>query len=70
MTGRKGPSAGRWDVLKTLLDYTVETFYPEVRTVVGVRQPLKKLLYPVQRMAAIVASRAAAMLFFYFFFVW
>ena len=30
MTGRKGPSVGRTDILVQLLDYTVNTFYPEV----------------------------------------
>ena len=30
MTGRKGPSLGRNDILKTLLNYVVSTFYPEV----------------------------------------
>lgn len=32
MTGRKGPSVGRTDILVQLLDYTVNTFYPEVIT--------------------------------------
>ncbi|XP_013794175.1 selenoprotein O-like isoform X2 [Limulus polyphemus] len=31
-TGRRGPSVGRKDILHKLLDYTVETFYPEVHT--------------------------------------
>lgn len=31
MTGRKGPSVGRNDILKTMLNYVVSTFYPEVR---------------------------------------
>ena len=30
MTGRKGPSVGRNDILKTLLEYVISTFYPEV----------------------------------------
>ena len=30
MTGRRGPSIGRNDILKTLLNYVVSTFYPEV----------------------------------------
>lgn len=30
-TGRAGPSVGRTDILTTMLDYTVENFYPEVR---------------------------------------
>ncbi len=30
MTGRKGPSVGRNDILKTLLNYVTSTFYPEV----------------------------------------
>lgn len=29
-TGRTGPSVGRNDILKQMLDYTVQTFYPEV----------------------------------------
>lgn len=32
MTGRRGPSEGRTDILIQLLDYTVETFFPEVVT--------------------------------------
>lgn len=32
MTGRKGPSEGRTDILIQLLDYTVQTFFPEVMT--------------------------------------
>ena len=31
MTGRKGPSVGRMDILKTLLNYVIATFYPEVK---------------------------------------
>ena len=30
MTGRKGPSEGRTDILTQLLDYTVQTFFPQV----------------------------------------
>lgn len=30
MTGRKGPSEGRTDILIQLLDYTVQTFFPQV----------------------------------------
>ncbi|CAF3069804.1 unnamed protein product [Rotaria socialis] len=30
MTGRKGPSVGRYDILKTLLNYVISTFYPEI----------------------------------------
>ena len=30
MTGRKGPSVGRVDILKTLLNYVISTFYPQV----------------------------------------
>jgi len=30
MTGRKGPSVGRTDILKTLLNYVISTFYPEI----------------------------------------
>ena len=30
MTGRKGPSEGRTDILTQLLDYTVQTFVPQV----------------------------------------
>jgi hypothetical protein len=30
MTSRKGPSFGRIDILKTLLNYVISTFYPEV----------------------------------------
>lgn len=29
-TDRIGPSAGRFDITKTLLDYTISTFYPEI----------------------------------------
>ncbi|XP_062605650.1 protein adenylyltransferase SelO, mitochondrial-like [Saccostrea cucullata] len=29
-TGRKGPSVGRNDILTQMLDYTVQTFYPEL----------------------------------------
>ncbi|KAK7093051.1 hypothetical protein V1264_008706 [Littorina saxatilis] len=29
-TGRQGPSIGRTDILKKLLDYTVSTFYPQI----------------------------------------
>lgn len=29
-TGRQGPSVGRTDILKQLLNYTVSTFYPQV----------------------------------------
>ena len=29
-TGRQGPSVGRKDILEKMLNYTVETFYPEV----------------------------------------
>ncbi|CAH3179204.1 unnamed protein product [Porites lobata] len=32
MTGRRGPSEGRTDILSQLLDYTVKTFFPEVIT--------------------------------------
>lgn len=32
MTGRRGPSAGRTDIMVQLLDYTVNTFFPEVIT--------------------------------------
>lgn len=31
MTGRKGPSVGRVDILKTLLNYVISTFYPKVK---------------------------------------
>jgi len=31
MTSRKGPSVGRYDILKTLLNYVISTFYPEVK---------------------------------------
>jgi hypothetical protein len=31
MTGRKGPSVGRNDILKTLLNYVISTFYPQVK---------------------------------------
>lgn len=31
-TGRRGPSAGREDLRKQLLDYVVQSFYPTVRT--------------------------------------
>ena len=30
MTGRKGPSVDRTDILGQLLDYTVKTFFPQV----------------------------------------
>lgn len=30
MTGRKGPSVGQKQILTQLLDYTIETFFPEV----------------------------------------
>ncbi|KAL8622008.1 hypothetical protein ACOMHN_035536 [Nucella lapillus] len=30
LTGREGPSVGRADMLKQLLDYTASTFYPEI----------------------------------------
>ena len=30
MTGRKGPSEGRTDILTQLLDYTVQTLFPQV----------------------------------------
>ena len=30
MTGRRGPSAGRKDILIQLLDHVIKTFYPEV----------------------------------------
>lgn len=30
MTGRKGPSVDRTDILVQLLDYTVKTFFPQV----------------------------------------
>lgn len=30
MTGRKGPSVGRYDILKTLTDYVISTFYREI----------------------------------------
>lgn len=30
MTGRRGPSAGRKDILIKLLDYVIKTFYPQV----------------------------------------
>ncbi|CAF4074933.1 unnamed protein product [Rotaria magnacalcarata] len=30
MTGRMGPSVGRYDILKTLLNYVISTFYPEI----------------------------------------
>ena len=30
MTGRKGPSEGRTDILTQLLDYAVQTFFPQV----------------------------------------
>lgn len=30
MTGRRGPSAGRKDILIQLLDYVIKTFYPQV----------------------------------------
>ncbi|XP_033099735.1 protein adenylyltransferase SelO, mitochondrial-like, partial [Anneissia japonica] len=29
-TGRQGPSVGRKDILETLLNYTIQTFFPEV----------------------------------------
>lgn len=29
-TGNRGPSVGRVDILKTMLDYTISTFYPEI----------------------------------------
>ncbi|OQV22044.1 Selenoprotein O [Hypsibius exemplaris] len=29
-TGRRGPSFGRPDILKVLVDYTIKTFYPEI----------------------------------------
>ena len=29
-TGRQGPSVGRVDILRQLLDYTISTFYPQV----------------------------------------
>ena len=33
MTGRRGPSEGRTDILSQLLDYTVKTFFPEVMSI-------------------------------------
>ena len=30
MTGRVGPSVGRVDILHQLLDYTTQSYYPEV----------------------------------------
>ena len=30
MTGRKGPSVDRTDILGQLLDYTVKTFFPQL----------------------------------------
>lgn len=30
MSGRRGPSVGRTDILKQLADYVVETFFPDV----------------------------------------
>ncbi|CAF1151995.1 unnamed protein product [Rotaria sordida] len=30
LTSRKGPSVGRYDILKTLLNYVISTFYPEI----------------------------------------
>jgi uncharacterized protein YdiU (UPF0061 family) len=29
-TGRRGPSVGRLDILHTMLDYTISTFYSQV----------------------------------------
>ncbi|GBM25990.1 Selenoprotein O, partial [Araneus ventricosus] len=29
ITGRVGPSVGRYEILYSLLDYVIETFYPE-----------------------------------------
>ena len=31
MTGRSGPSVGRSDILKQMLDYSISTFYPQIR---------------------------------------
>ena len=31
MTGRSGPSVGRNDILKKMLDYTISTFYPHLQ---------------------------------------
>ena len=31
MTGRRGPSAGRKDILVQLLDYVIKTFHPQVQ---------------------------------------
>jgi len=30
-TGRKGPSVGNEELLRTMLDYTVKSFYPQVK---------------------------------------
>ncbi|CAF2391635.1 unnamed protein product [Rotaria sp. Silwood2] len=35
LTGRKGPSVGRYDILKTLLNYVISTFYPEIEAKYG-----------------------------------
>lgn len=34
MTGRRGPSVGRTDIMVQLLDYTVNTFFPEVKILI------------------------------------
>ena len=31
MTGRSGPSVGRDDILKQMLDYSLSTFYPHIK---------------------------------------
>ena len=30
MTGRRGPSVGKYDIIQKLLNYVIKTFYPEV----------------------------------------
>ncbi|CAF1531795.1 unnamed protein product [Adineta ricciae] len=59
MTGRRGPSLGRNDILKTLLDYVVATFYPEIESKYGSDDENKYAAFfeeVVKRTASLVAQ--------------
>jgi len=45
MTGRKGPSVGRVDILKTLINYVISTFYPQVNSLSYIRYILPSIVH-------------------------
>ncbi|CAG2181014.1 unnamed protein product, partial [Oppiella nova] len=58
MTGRRGPSVGRNDILLSLIEYTIETFFPEIHNQMNISNVEKyKMFYKqvVNKTAQMVA---------------